>query len=205
MTEATVLKIPLRIRQFQERELAIIDETHVLLGSKGYELMTMDDVAIAVGIAKGSLYKHFPSKEKLAGAVMIRLFRRTLDELAALPGEMSALDRLKALLKWALEERIRGGVPHLPSTSKALQASLLSDPDYVQAMLATNTEVTLLIEAAREAGAFQPELPADFIMLTIYARTCDPTLDMLVQSGTHAKPRIVEMMLAACFDGLNAR
>lgn len=205
MTNTAVAKVPLRIRQFQERELAIIDETHALLGSKGYDLMTMDDVALAVGIAKGSLYKHFPSKEKLAGAVMIRLFRRTLEQLAELPDDMPAIDRLKALLKWALEERMRGGVPHLPSTSPTLQAGLLSDPEYVQAMLAANTEVTLLIESAQKSGALRGDLPADFIMLTIYARTCDPTLDLLVLSGTHAKPKIVEMMLSACFDGLSAR
>jgi AcrR family transcriptional regulator len=30
--------------------------------------MTVDEVAAAVGIAKASLYKHFPGKEQLAAA-----------------------------------------------------------------------------------------------------------------------------------------
>jgi TetR/AcrR family transcriptional regulator of autoinduction and epiphytic fitness len=34
--------------------------------------MTVDEVAADVGIAKASLYKHFPSKEALAAAAMVR-------------------------------------------------------------------------------------------------------------------------------------
>jgi AcrR family transcriptional regulator len=36
------------------------------LASKGFDLMTMDDVAGEAGISKPSLYKHFKSKEDLA-------------------------------------------------------------------------------------------------------------------------------------------
>ena len=61
-----------RETQFELREEAILDATNRLLGDKGYEAMSMDDIAAEVGIAKGSLYKHFESKEALAGAVMRR-------------------------------------------------------------------------------------------------------------------------------------
>ena len=53
------------------REDAIVSSVNRLLADKGYDVMTVDEVAADVGIAKASLYKHFPSKEALAAAAMI--------------------------------------------------------------------------------------------------------------------------------------
>ena len=44
------------------REQAIIDAVNRLLADKGFDAMTVDEVAGAVGIAKASLYANFPSK-----------------------------------------------------------------------------------------------------------------------------------------------
>ena len=43
-----------------------------LLSEKGFDAMTVDEVAAEVGIAKASLYKHFSSKEQLACAAMVQ-------------------------------------------------------------------------------------------------------------------------------------
>ena len=43
------------------RESAIIETVNRLLAEKGFEAMTVDEVAAEVGIAKASLYKHFSS------------------------------------------------------------------------------------------------------------------------------------------------
>ena len=59
------------------REDAILTSVNRLLADKGFDLMTVDEVAADVGIAKASLYKHFPSKEALAAAAMVRLMVRT--------------------------------------------------------------------------------------------------------------------------------
>ena len=71
-------KLSFKQQQLIVRENAIIDATNSLLAQKGFDLMTMDEVAAEVGIAKASLYKHFPSKEALAAAAMIRLLENTL-------------------------------------------------------------------------------------------------------------------------------
>ena len=59
--------------------------------------MTVDEVAADVGIAKASLYKHFPSKEALAAAAMVRLLQRTLAvvEQQAARAEATPLQRLR--------------------------------------------------------------------------------------------------------------
>jgi len=99
------LKIPFKKQQFEAREEAILDAVNRLLTEKGFDLMTMDDVADAVGVAKGSLYKHFSSKERLAAAAMSRLLSQTLDVLDGFPEAWTAGRRLEEILRWTLQHR----------------------------------------------------------------------------------------------------
>jgi TetR/AcrR family transcriptional regulator, regulator of autoinduction and epiphytic fitness len=191
-----------REAQFELREEAILDATNRLLAEKGYEAMSMDDIATEVGIAKGSLYKHFESKEAMAAAVMTRLLTQTREALAGLGPQMAAIDRLKALLRWTLERRLSGGVPHLPSTSPQLQQSLLGNLVYVDTLMALSEDIAALIREARAGGALRASLREEFVLYTLYARTCDPTLDFLKAGGAMTDAEIVEQMVSACFDGL---
>ena len=50
------------------REDAIVSTVMRLLAEKGFDAMTVDEVAADVGIAKASLYKHFSSKEEIGRA-----------------------------------------------------------------------------------------------------------------------------------------
>ena len=193
-----------RETQFEVREEAILTATNRLLATRGYELMSMDEIAAEVGIAKGSLYRHFESKEALAAAVMVRLLDRTRAELDALPADLPARDRLERLLRWTLAERLAGGVPHLPSTSPTLRDALLSHRDYMDRLMGLSDAVGGLIRQARLDGTLRSDLAEEFVLFTVYARTCDPTMDFLKATGTMSDERIVEQMVSACFDGIGA-
>lgn len=197
-------KLSFRERQFAVREEAILEVTLRLLGSKGYELTTMDEVAAEVGIAKASLYKHFPSKESLAGAVMRRLLNDTLAFTATQDAEASPLAALQAVLRWALRLRLAGGFPTLPDNG-GLRAALLADADYLAALTRLSGQLSGWIEAARARGELRPGLPTEVVLLSLYARTCDPAIDYLRLSGTLDDAAIVEAMLALFFDGVAAR
>ena len=60
------------------REQAIVAAVNRLLATKGYDAMTVDEVAAEAGMAKASLYKLFTSKEELAGAAMVGVLDRAL-------------------------------------------------------------------------------------------------------------------------------
>jgi TetR/AcrR family transcriptional regulator, regulator of autoinduction and epiphytic fitness len=195
---------PFRQVQFEMREQAILDATTTLLASKGYEQMAMDDIALEVGIAKGSLYKHFDSKDALAAAVMLRLIKRTREFLAELPRVGPAIKNLRALLGWTLLERLTGQVPHLPSTSPALQNSLVSNKNYMAELMALSDEIGELIVSAKSAGQIPAHLADETVLFSLYARSCDPTLDFLKASGRMTDAQIVEQMLSSCMHGLQA-
>ena len=61
-------KLSFREQVLRAREDAIVSSVNRLLAEKGFDLMTVDEVAADVGIAKASLYKHFTSKEEIGRA-----------------------------------------------------------------------------------------------------------------------------------------
>lgn len=196
------IKIPFKKQQFEAREEAILDAVNRLLSEKGFDLMTMDDVADAVGVAKGSLYKHFSSKEKLAAAVMTRLLNQTMEILDQMPAEWTAARRLEEILRWSLQHRMRGGVPLLPSTRGALQRVLMLNLDYLALAFKVNKRFYELVGAAKRDGDISALVPDEVIVYTLYARSCDPTVDYLRRDGKLNDGQIVEAMVQATFHGL---
>lgn len=59
----------------------ILDATDRLLARYGYRKMTMDDLAQEVGIGKGTIYLHFPSKEEVVLSHVDRIVERLKVEL----------------------------------------------------------------------------------------------------------------------------
>ena len=75
-----------------EREDSILAATEILLRQSGYEAMTMQAVATAAGLAKGTLYLYFTSRESLVIAVYGRLFDRWIDRFAVHQPEFTSID-----------------------------------------------------------------------------------------------------------------
>ena len=187
------------------REDTIVKTVNRLLAEKGFEAMTVDEVAAEVGIAKASLYKHFASKEDLAVAAMVRVMRQAQDFIAALPEQHPASQQLRAVVRWVLQVKIAGGMPSLPSQNSSLRASLLASQDYMDGLLELSERLGAWIEEAQAQGQLNPKLPPIAILYTFFARACDPVLEFLTISGLYPDEQIVEMVLSTCFDGLAVR
>ncbi|TDR27834.1 TetR/AcrR family transcriptional regulator [Hydromonas duriensis] len=198
-------KFSFKDQAFKLREVAILDATTTILATKGYDLMTMDDVANAIGISKPSLYKHFKSKEELVGEALIRLIDGALDFLGQLDAKTKPIDKLKVLLKWALEVRLDGGMPFLPSTNANVREMLMRNLKYVTRVLKLNGKIEKLVLAAQKQGTLNPDLPSDVILFSYYSRTCDPAVEYLQTFSKMDKAQIVEHMLQVAFSGIEVQ
>ncbi len=195
-------KLTFKQQQLKFRENAILDAVNRLLAQKGFDLMTMDEVAADVGIAKASLYKHFESKEALAAASMTRLLEETIAIADGMASKLSALDKLKSLVRWAIKLHLSGTMPLLPSTRSSIQQALLNNPPYM-AQLSTLTEkLGEWIGQAQNAGSLSPSLPGEVILYTIFARSCDPVADFLKMGGAFSDEDIVELLIHTTFEGM---
>ena len=196
-------KLSFKDQAFKLRENAILDAATSVLGSKGYDLMTMDDVAGAVGISKPSLYKHFKSKEDLVGEALIRLIDGAVEYLAQLDDTLSPKNKLAALLEWALRVRLDGGLPFLPSTSAHVRDMLMRNLKYVTRVLKLNGQIEKLVLAAQKGGELDASLPSDVILFSYYARTCDPAVEYLQRLSKMSNDDVVRHMLQVAFDGFH--
>jgi AcrR family transcriptional regulator len=57
----------------EANDVAILDATERLLGRRGYEAMTLDQVAVAAGVSKPTIYLRYRSKRDLVAAMIDRL------------------------------------------------------------------------------------------------------------------------------------
>jgi AcrR family transcriptional regulator len=92
---------PLKERQRAEREVYILEAAEAVLAEKGHHDASMDEIAARVGVAKGTLYLHFPSKDDLVVALFARElseFRELIEQMATEPS--SATSCLKRILLW---------------------------------------------------------------------------------------------------------
>ncbi len=197
-------RLSFREQVLRVREDAIVAAVNRLLADKGFDLMTVDQVAADVGIAKASLYKHFASKEALAAAAMVRLLERTLafiDQQAA-RADASAYQRLEAMVRWALTLQLAGEMPTVPSQNSSLRAELLANKTYLDLLMQVGDRLGAWIERAQADGDIDSALPPELVLYNVYARACDPVPTFLKSGGRFTDAQIVDLVTEACLRGL---
>jgi TetR/AcrR family transcriptional regulator of autoinduction and epiphytic fitness len=199
------LKSSFKAQMLLAREDAIVVAVNRLLAEKGFDLMTVDEVAFDVGIAKASLYKHFSSKEDLAAAAMVRIIGLAKAFLAGLPPNAKPLTQLKAIARWMLQVQLKGEMPSLPSQNSSLRANLMANKAYLDGLMQISDQIGGWIEAAQADGSLNAKLPPLLVLYTLYARACDPVPGFLKAGGQHTDEEIIDLVLTTCFDGLTTR
>lgn len=194
------------------REQAIVAAVNRLLATKGYDAMTVDEVAAEAGMAKASLYKLFTSKEELAGAAMVGVLdralafvdglRNTATQAAEAGTPVRPLDQLKAVTCWAMQTQLEGEMPSLPAQNSNLSASLQSNDAYMDRLIALSNRLSIWITEAQTSGQLQPALPPELVLYTLFARACDPVVALLKESGQYTHAQIIGWVTSTTFDGL---
>lgn len=187
-----------------KREEVIIETVNHLLSTKGFDAMTVDEVADTVGIAKASLYRHFPGKESLAIAALLDTMQQCLAELDNLQQQtLPAIDKLKAVIQWAMLLKLNKKMPNLPSENSALVAHLKQTQAYINNLIEISDTLGEWIEQAKQDNQLNTDMPSIVILYTLYARSCDPVLTFLQQSDLFDDKTIINMVTKTCFEGLS--
>jgi AcrR family transcriptional regulator len=72
-----------RKRERAEREEQILNAAEQVFFQRGFERSTMDDVAVAAELSKGSLYTYFTNKNELCIGIVVRSLRLLLQDFEA--------------------------------------------------------------------------------------------------------------------------
>ena len=96
--QTTSTRHSLKERQRQERENLIFQVAEEVFMEKGYHETSIDEIAAQVGIAKGTVYLHFPSKEDLVMAIFQRDMQHIVQAVDGLfSSPLTAREKLEAV------------------------------------------------------------------------------------------------------------
>jgi AcrR family transcriptional regulator len=93
-------------RLFLQRESALLDAARWLFRQQPWDRVTIAEVATQAGIGKGTLYKHFPSKEALFARLTLDMSRANLDELRTLHAAQPPQLAMRQVIRRAFEQML---------------------------------------------------------------------------------------------------
>ena len=83
------------VKEYDERKTELLDTAQVLFYQKGYENTSVADIIEAVGIAKGTFYHYFKTKEDLLDQLIERISEAILSQLEIIANDntLNAIDK----------------------------------------------------------------------------------------------------------------
>lgn len=86
-------------REFQRRERDILDAALALISTRDGAPVTVDEIAQAAEVGKGTVYKHFGSKEEIYGRLALDFHRQVLAALQAVDLSGGVVASLRAMVR----------------------------------------------------------------------------------------------------------
>ncbi|MEO7019677.1 MAG: TetR/AcrR family transcriptional regulator [Ktedonobacteraceae bacterium] len=167
----------LKEKQRQERRTLILQMAEEILMEKGYYETSIDEIASRVGIAKSTVYLHFPSKEDL----VIAILKRDLQHLLAKIDEVTRTDatvhdKVEAILYYAygtifIKRMQLLSSLYMSGDAKRHQEKYGDTLKDLAEQLATT--LSALLEQGKTAGEFDTSIPTP-IMLSAFFGLLSP-------------------------------
>ena len=167
------------VKEAEERKEEILDAAEKLFAMKGFDNTSTGDILDAVGIARGTLYYHFKSKEEILDGVIERITHRLMLSAGTIARtrELPVLERLtKSIMSLNVESRIGEEIMeqvHRPQNAlmhQKMQTTLLAE---------INPILTELVEEGIEQGICHTKYPESMVEMTIlYANTAFDELNI---------------------------
>ena len=160
------------VKPAEERKSEILDVAEQLFATKGFDNTSTNDIINAIGIARGTLYHHFKSKEEILDAVINRITEALMRQAEAIAADKSVplLERLtKTVMSLNVESQIGDEVKfqvHKP------QNALLHQKMHQQLINGVVPIVAGLIKEGCREGIFNTSYPTEAVeMVMIYSNT----------------------------------
>ncbi|MFA5794452.1 MAG: TetR/AcrR family transcriptional regulator [Candidatus Brocadiia bacterium] len=99
------MKRKLRSKEIKVRRQAdILDAAAEIFAKTGYHLTDVEVIADRLGVGKGTIYRYFPTKQKLFTAVMEQMMKKLAGQMASKIGSITnPIDKLKAVIRSHME------------------------------------------------------------------------------------------------------
>lgn len=181
------------VKEAKERKNEILDAAEELFAAKGFDGTSTGDILDKVGIARGTLYYHFKSKEDILDAVVARMTGQMMEKAAEIVEnrQLPVLDRMTEAIK-ALNSDSRIAHEIMEQIHKP-QNALMHQKMQDQLIMGIVPILTKLMEEGAVQGICQPEYPEEALeMVMLYANTM---FDDLREQSREQKQRRIEAFI----------
>jgi AcrR family transcriptional regulator len=181
----------------EARRNAILDAATEVFGSRGFEATRMEDVARAAGIAKGLVYKHFPSKDALFEALVDRQGRTYAAELR---GVLRSAD----LTANPVEATRRGLALWLRQVSGDPATFQLTDPGSHSAYEQLRLRMRVVISEAIHAAAPDGDPAAELLVAAAIQGAAEAVAKAWgARSSEISQAEALDVLTSFCWGGLS--
>ncbi len=101
-----------REREFQRREAEILRAALELFSGDDWQSVTVEQIARRAEIGKGTVYKHFASKDEIYARLALDFYHGILGRLRDVDPGLSVLARLRAMIRVVWDEHLRSREYH---------------------------------------------------------------------------------------------
>lgn len=181
------------VKEAEERKNEILDVAERLFGAKGFDNTSTGDILNEIGIARGTLYYHFKSKEDILDAMIDRMTGRLVEKAAdiAKKKEIPVLRRL-TMMMLALNVNEPLGQEIMEQVHKP-QNALMHQKMQSRLLAAVNPLISGLIEEGIIQGICRTEYPAEVAEMTLlYSNTI---FDDLAEHNKEERERKIEAFI----------
>lgn len=176
------------VKEAEERKNEILDVAERLFGTKGFDDTSTNDILNEIGIARGTLYYHFQSKEEILDAMISRMIGRLIEkaETIAARKEIPVLQRL-TMMMLSLNGREGNYGQELLAQAHKPQNALMHQKMEKCLLSGINPIIAGLIKEGIEQGICHTDYPEEVAEMTfLYA---DTVFDDLVEHSEEEKQR----------------
>jgi AcrR family transcriptional regulator len=167
------------------RRAQILEAALECFATRGYHTATMDDLARASGLSKGSLYWHFSSKEQVFLALFDHWVEPIFEAWSQLESEnRSCLDLIHALGKISVERMTAGPIP-LGAWREFLRQPKARER-YASILRESRERLTALVRRGIERGEIR-DLDPEGVAVGLTAAMEGTLLQAMVDSEFDAK------------------
>ena len=178
------------VKTAEERKNEILDVAEQLFAEKGFDNASTNDIINKIGIARGTLYHHFASKEEILDAMVDRMTRRSISRAGNIIADRSVplLERLSAAVI-SLNINSGAGTEVLEQMHRP-QNALLHQKMQERILSGVVPLIAKLIEEGNAEGTFDSAYPDEAAeMIMTYANTAFDTLAATTSEQMERKSR----------------
>lgn len=199
------------IKDAEERRNEILDVAERLFCTKGFDRTSTNDILNEIGIARGTLYYHFKSKEDILDGMIERVTNQIVSKAAviALDDSVSVLERLtRTILSLNVDNEL--GDMIMEQVHKP-QNALLHQKLEERLLGRVNILITKIVEDGIKQGIMHTDYPAeavDMIMTYSYI-TFDSTKQYIeeeeqrkIEGFVYHTERVLGMEAGALLDAM---